>query len=126
MTPPIISDVVLRAYFAAVIGGFRQVYGRKSEVLLPAIAGASADLADNATSDRVLSVLISRADTLGAATSVLFTQNGKGAGGSSDFALSFGGSTVQRFVLMPGDKLAIQQTASSPAAARFVIQQETW
>lgn len=121
MSSPIISDLTLRAYFASVIGGFRQVYGQRRNFLFPAGSVTTQQLVENSTKDRVLSVFVSRSDVTGAATPATFTQNNNGAG-TNDFSILFTALSQQRFVLYPGDTLALQSAGTN--AMNVVVQQE--
>jgi len=117
-----IDDVEIRAYFAAVVGGFRQPFGKRGSTgsLGP---GQSRVLAQNSTADRVLSVLVSRSDLAGATASVIFSQSNGGAS-QNDFSVSFDASGSQRFVLKPSETLSVAVISGGPAT--FVVGQETW
>lgn len=117
------TDVELRAYFASVVGQFRAPFGKRGgggELNV----GQSIRLAQNSTKDRVINVTVTRADIGGAATVVIFTQNGPGAASENDFIVAFGNSGTQRFVLNPEDEVAV--TVRSGGPIRFAVGQETF
>jgi hypothetical protein len=116
----VISDLQLRAYFAAVIGPTRAPYGQKQS--FDYAAGDLKRLVQNTTRDRVLRVLVSRSDiTGGVTTAASFTQNVDGTG-SSDFSVSFLTTSSFPFVLFPGETLSL----SCVGAAKIVLAQEPY
>lgn len=120
-----VTDLQVRAYFAAVIGPARSPYGNRSGVAFPAISGTTKLLAQNATKDRVIAVVVTRSDG-GAGNAALFTKSANGDASNNDFAVTI--STLNRFnfVLYPGERLSLQVTAAVPSAMQLAVGQETY
>ncbi len=123
MAAPIITDLLVRAYFASVIGPSRAPFGRKASFAYPLGRVVNQQLALNSTRDRVLYVTVTRSDVAGAATIVTFSQS-TGDAASVDFSTAFAGASIHRFTLFPDDSLSMQNDGTG--AINVVVAQETW
>lgn len=100
----------LRAYFATVVGQARAPFGKRTSVGLVA-AGEPVQLVSNSTRDRVLFVTVSRSDLAITTVAVIFSQQSTG-GAFNDFVAPFTPLGLFRFVLYPGESLAVQGTGA--------------
>lgn len=119
-----VSDLQVRAYFAAVIGPSRAPFGSRTSAVFPPVSGTIRLLAQNASRDRVLAVVVTRAD-IGAANTVVFTKSANGDASGSDFVVTIAVGNRFNFVLYPGERLSVQ-VINVAVAMQLSVGQETY
>ncbi len=122
MDKPIISDIMLRQYFAAVIGPARSPFGQRSTKSVSAI-GEPTQIAQNSTRDKALFVTVSRADVSGTVT-VIFSQQ-PASGSINDFVVAFAPTSSFHFVLRPDETVSMQILAA-PAPMILSVGTESY
>jgi len=114
------DDVVLvRQYLATVIGALRAPYGQRSS--RPCKPGEVLQLALNKTTDRVLFLTVTRADSAGQALAIFSSSDSPS---TNDFVTQFANAAVFRFTLRPGERLSLLNQGATTISV--VVAQEAY
>jgi hypothetical protein len=119
-----IDSLRLRAYFATIVGQARAPFGQRKSFSLAAV-GDPLQLAQNSTRDKILFVTVSRSDLSIATVAVIFSQQSSG-GSLNDFVAPFVPLGIFRFVLYPGESLAVQGAGGAFSAIDLSVGTESY
>jgi len=121
--PDGLGEKELRAYFASVIGTFRAPFGVRSTYQYTP-QKQTQQIERNTTADKVLSVFVSRNDLIGAVPATFSQQSGPA---TTDFAVTFDGASIFRFLLYPSESLSLTIPNLGPGVlVRVVVGVETY